>query len=134
MNLDSGIMKCPLNKHKQQSTKTQYNSIIEVYVFIVVANVLLDEELISLLFLESNNYIFDLFCNNNFFEPFDDNENVVVYVTNIEMHSNFIGIEISVFIVENFDLDNVWFMNISVSQHMTIKKHWFKNLQLVARV
>jgi hypothetical protein len=77
-------------------------------VFIVVANVFLDEELISFLFLESDNYIFDLFCNNNFFEPFDDNEKVVVYVTNIEMHSSFIGIEISVFRVQIFDLNNVW--------------------------
>jgi hypothetical protein len=119
MNLDTGIMKCPSNKHKQQSTKTQYNSIIEAYVFIVVANVLLDEELISPLFVESNNYILDLFCNNNFFEPFDDNEKVVVHVTNIEMHSDFIGIAISVFIVQIYDSDNVWFTNIGASQHMT---------------
>jgi hypothetical protein len=128
-------MKCPLNKHKQQSTKTQYNSIIEAYVFIVVANVLLDEELtVSPLFVELDNYILDLFCNNIFFEPFDDNEKVVVYVINIEMHSDFIGIEITIFILQISDLDNVWFTNIGASQHMTSKKHWFKNLQLVAGV
>ncbi len=73
-----------------------------------------------------------MFCNNKFFEPFDDNEKDVVYVTNIEMHSNLIGVEINVYIVQIFYPDNMWFTNIGTSQHMTNKKHWFKNLQLVA--
>jgi hypothetical protein len=127
-------MKCPLNKHKQQSTLVQYNSIIEAYVFVIVANVLLDEELISHLFVESDNYILDYFCNKFVFEPFDNSENVVIYVINIEMHFEFIGIEINLFIVQFFYLDNVWFTNIGASQNITSKKHWFKNLQLVAIV
>jgi hypothetical protein len=127
-------MKCPLNKHKQQSTLVQYNSIIEAYVFVIVANVLLDEELISHLFVESDNYILDYFCNKFVFEPFDNSENVIIYVINIEMHFEFIGIEINLFIVQIFYLDNVWFTNIGASQNITSKKHWFKNLQLVAIV
>ncbi len=75
--------------------------------FIIVANLLLNEELISHLFVESDNYILDLFCNNNFFEPFDNDQKVIAYVTNIEMVSNSIGIDITVFIIQIFDSNNV---------------------------
>jgi len=49
------------------------------------------------------------------------------------MPFNSIGIEISVFIIQNSDSDNVWFTNIGALRYMTNKKHWFKILHFVAK-
>jgi hypothetical protein len=62
---------------------------------------------LSILYLLNQRiFIPNLFYDNNFFQPFNNDEKVVAYVTITKMPSNFISIKTSTFITQIFNSNN----------------------------
>jgi hypothetical protein len=65
------------------------------------------KNLLVLYLLNQRIFIPDLFCDKCFFQPFNNDEKVVAYVTITEIPSGSISIKISTFITQFYNSNNV---------------------------